>query len=102
MSKILIVSIFFGLLWDEPDSKVVSCEAFSVKAEVTIESSVSKVKILTERGQAPMKYILYRYSGELISKEWSRNAIDGLNRGKYYCTVVDAKNCRRTVEFEIF
>ena len=102
MSKILIVSIFLTLPWKKNDLFVTSCEDFTAKAEFAIDSPSKEVKIVTERGVSPIKYIFYHESGEIVSKDWQKSSVIGLKKGKYYCTVVDASNCRKTVEFEIF
>lgn len=101
MSKILIISIFFGFFSNPTHDHLPPCDAILAQVEISNEP-VSRVKIVVEKGKAPLKYIFYKNSGELISKDWQNNTVTGLTTGKYYCTVVDSSNCRKTVEFEIF
>lgn len=102
--KILYVSTFISLL--SPASREYritenECDKFKVKAEVYPDSKGAKIEIKTEDGSSPYKYIFYRETGHLISSDYDNNTVEGLKKGKYFCTVVDKKNCKKTIEIEI-
>jgi hypothetical protein len=65
------------------------------------EPSGSKVTLTIERGTAPFKYIFYKESGELLSEKFDSNMISVPVKGKYFCTVIDKRYCKKTIEFDI-
>lgn len=102
MSNLLIISFFVSSFFNSGTALVASCENFTVKVEVNNSIPSKQVRIVAENGKAPYKYIFYHSKGTLISKEWTKNEVNGLKEGQYYCTIIDSNNCRKSIEFEIF
>jgi hypothetical protein len=79
-----------------------SCDDLKLSASVTyVENTKGKIEIKAEGGVSPYTYIFYKTSGHLVSAKYSSNVVDGLEKGKYACTVADKNNCKKTIEIEI-
>jgi hypothetical protein len=79
-----------------------SCEGLKLSARVSyVENTKGKIEIKAEGGSVPYTYIFYKVSGHLVSTKYSSNVVDGLEKGKYACTVKDNNNCKKTIEIEI-
>ena len=109
MSKLLLITT---LLFAFPSSKAnhprylsFSCETLNVKAEIVQDSTsvpgAYRVTLKGEGGQAPYKYIFYKESGQLVSEDFDRTEYTGLTKGAYGCTIIDKKNCKKTIEIDI-
>lgn len=70
-------------------------------AEILQETDGAKVQINVDGGDAPYNYIFYKESGHLLSEDFKNNSLKGLEAGKYFCTVIDKKNCRNTIQIDI-
>ena len=78
------------------------CSNMSAKVNKTFtEDSGTKIEIQVEGSISPVKNIFYEESGKLLTEDFDSNTISKLEKGKYLCTVSDARPCRITVEFEI-
>lgn len=77
------------------------CDDIQVTARITEDPNGSKITMNVDGGEAPYKYIFYKQSGGLLSEDFDSNAVTGLQKGKYFCTVIDKKNCKKTIEFEV-
>lgn len=80
---------------------VSNCDQFKVIGEVQTHSGTASIEIKTTGGKAPMTYIFSKESGHLVTEDYQSNIVDGLSKGKYYCTVVDKNSCKKTIEIEI-
>jgi hypothetical protein len=72
------------------ESKLTQVEGKGIKAEITVKG-----------GSAPYKYLFYKESGHLLAETFDANWVDGLEKGRYSCTVIDNKGCYKTIELEI-
>jgi hypothetical protein len=103
--KVLFISAF--ALLELPQERSVfapqdPCEKLTLATNVTkSETTGSKVEIVVKGGTEPYKYIFYKESGQLVSSEFDKNTVDGLQTGKYACTVSDKNNCKKSIEIEI-
>ncbi len=77
------------------------CDQITLKEIVSNDAAGAKIEITATGGQSPYKYVFYKQSGELISEDFTSNTVKGLEKGQYFCTVVDKKYCKRTLEIEI-
>jgi hypothetical protein len=78
-----------------------------LRAEINVESSLpspqkNKVTVKLEDGIAPIKYIFYEeFSGRLLQKDFSKNSVDDLEKGSYYCLIIDDNGCTKKIQFQI-
>jgi hypothetical protein len=70
-------------------------------AEVTKLAGGGAVEVKTVGGETPYHYIFYKESGHLLTENFKSNLLHGLKPGKYFCMVIDKKNCRNTIEIEV-
>jgi len=100
--KIAVFSFLASVMVTDPSELVKECGDIVVSADVVaVEEGLSKVILTAKGGQSPYKYIFYKQSGELISENFDTNTVNGLEKGKYFCTIVDRKYCKKTIEIEI-
>lgn len=102
--KVLYISVLMILKPDNISESQYSlkCDDLTIKANVTYsEGKGSKLEIEVKGGTAPYTYIFYKESGHLISSKFDKNSVEGLQRGKYACTVSDKGKCKKTIEIEI-
>jgi hypothetical protein len=79
-----------------------SCSGMSAKVNITyVENEGAKVEIQVEGANNPVKYIFYKATGELLTEDFDSNTVSKIEKGKYFCTVSDARPCRITVEIVI-
>jgi len=103
MVKVLCISIFIALSNSGFDKSYLpaECDKITLKAEVSPDGNRANVKVLATGGQAPSKIVFYKKSGELLSENFDNNVVNGLEKGQYYCTVVDKAFCKKTLEIEV-
>lgn len=104
MLKVLYISFFIfsqGLGFSFLNSSAVECDKIVLKEVISTEAARAKIEIMVTGGQSPYKYVFSRQSGELISEDFTSNTVKGLEKGQYFCTVVDKKYCKGTLEIEI-
>ena len=77
------------------------CNALQVTYEVKAKESEHSLDILVVGGKEPFKIILSMESGSLLSKDFTEQHYASLRTGIYYCTVIDAKNCKKNIEITI-
>lgn len=102
--KVLFISAFFNLSLSPPHRPSVdeSCDGLSVKSTISqVESQGARAEIEASGGQAPYHYLFYKPSGHLLNEEFNKSSVNSLQKGKYFCTVIDKKGCYKTIEFEI-
>lgn len=103
--KVLLISAFAFLESPQEGSFFAPqdpCEKLTLASNVTkSEATGSKVEVIVKGGAEPYRYIFYKESGQLVSTEFSKNTVDGLQTGKYACTVSDKNNCKKSIEIEI-
>ena len=102
-SLLISCLIFLGnLSFTGRNPTIKDCSSFEVSHRVeAAKNGKSTVSITASGGVSPYKYIFYQESGNLISNDFDSNRVGNLSKGKYFCTVADKTNCRKTVEFEI-
>src|SRR5258706_11919477 len=100
MLKVLFFSLFTFLIQDDillsPDSPK-DCGNLKATFSTTKEGNRAKVDVDITGGTAPFRYIFYKESGDLLSNEFDARSVSGLSKGKFFCTVVDKNNCKRTI-----
>ena len=77
------------------------CNALQVTYEVKAKENEHSLDILVVGGKEPFKIILSMESGPLRSKDFTEQHYTSLRKGTYYCTVIDAKNCKKNIEITI-
>jgi hypothetical protein len=101
----IVQILFFGLfaLLPSPDRKVqqAECDDIQAIAKISQEPNGSKIMISIEGGYAPFKYLFYKKSGHLLSENFDSSTTTVIDKGKYFCTVIDKRNCKKTIEFEV-
>ena len=80
---------------------VVECDKITLKEIVSSDAAGARIEIIATGGQSPYKYVFYKQSGELVSEDFTSNTVKGLEKGQYFCTVVDKKYCKGMLEIEI-
>lgn len=61
-----------------------------------------KAVVVLNDGVGPIKYLFFEEpSGKLIQKDFSKNTVENLVKGTYYCIVVDDRGCLKRVQFQI-
>lgn len=101
---VIALTVFFASLGGQlmaQDGR--SCE---VRATIDIENSSNqnygKASVSIQDGQSPYKYIFYdSVTGKQLQKDLSKNSIENLKKGTYYCIVADNKGCIKKIEFQI-
>ncbi len=104
MLKVLYISFFMlsvNLRIDFSNSEANDCDKMIVKGITSPGDEGARIEITVVGGHSPYKYIFYKESGHLISEAFDSNSVNGLQIGKYFCTVADKKSCRKTIEIEI-
>jgi hypothetical protein len=99
--KILCLGLLAAFPLTDPIHPVPDCGEITIATKISQEVDGSKVAVTPKGGQAPYKYIFSKKSGELISEDFDNNTVKGLEKGKYFCTVVDKKYCKKNFEIEI-
>jgi hypothetical protein len=101
--KALYISAFlFFDIYHDSSPPVEFCDDIKLTATITYQEDTNgKVEIKAEGGTAPYTYIFYKASGHLVSTTYNSNMVEGLEKGKYACTVADKHNCKKTIEIEI-
>ena len=102
--KVLFIStfIFIGGQGQSFSSSYEKCDGLNAKAIVTQDAEKGiKVEIEANGGSAPYKYIFYKKSGHLLTEDFDKKELHKLEKGTYYCTVIEKKGCYKTIEFEI-
>jgi hypothetical protein len=94
---------FFLIVGALPSNEGFSETDCQMKSSVDITKlpGGASVEIKTDGGVAPYYYIFYKESGHLLSEDFKSNSLSNLQEGKYFCTVIDKKNCRNTIEIDI-
>lgn len=98
---ILCFVAFTSLPISNPLLSQKNCDDITASVKISEEPSGSKVTLTIEIGTAPFKYIFYKQSGELLSEKFDSNMISVHGKGKYFCTVIDKRYCKKTIEFDI-
>jgi hypothetical protein len=97
--------LFFGFLtfnsFTNSFQKRGDCNNLIVSIAMEKEPGGRKVTVKPEGGKAPYKYVFYNEAGYLISEDFDTNFAAGLASGKYFCTVIDKNNCKKTIDIEI-
>jgi hypothetical protein len=79
-----------------------NCQSLQVSYEVTATKIGNfDVAVTSKSGVSPIQYLFYSDEGKVLSTELDKKTLKGISKGKYYCIVRDAKNCRETIEIEI-
>jgi hypothetical protein len=68
---------------------------------ITKEPTRSRITLHVGGGSAPYKYLFYKKSGNLLSEDFDSNTVSVHENGKYFCTVIDKTNCKKTIEIEV-
>jgi hypothetical protein len=104
LSKLLYVGFLMSSLgYSSPSNSIVNsnCDNFILSTNTSLNVKGTTIKVTAEGGITPYKYIFYKESGHLVSENFDNNSVQGLEKGKYFCTVIDKKNCKKTIELEI-
>lgn len=102
--KTLFISAFMFLKLSGPVVDPGNPECDNVNASVVVsfeEGKGGKAEVTAKGGVVPYKYVFYKPSGHLLSEEFDKNVVSKLEKGKYFCTVLDKKGCYTTIEIEI-
>jgi hypothetical protein len=99
--QILFFTLFATLPLSEGRGLQVGCDDIQASAKVSQETNGSKITISIEGGYAPFKYLFYKKSGHLLSENFDSSTAIAMDKGKYFCTVIDKRNCKKTIEFEV-
>jgi hypothetical protein len=99
--KILCLGLLAFPLTDPAHPATKDCGEITIAIKISEETDGSKVAVTPKGGQAPYKYIFSEKSGELVSEDFDNNTAKGLEKGKYFCTVIDKKYCKKNFEIEI-
>ena len=80
----------------------IDCNALSVTYEVKTESNNKFGIAVTVKGAvSSLEYLFYSSEGSILNRDLTKNSIQRVNKGKYFCIVRDGKSCRKTIEIEI-
>jgi hypothetical protein len=101
MFKLLCLGLLAILPLTDPNQPAKECGEITADIKISEETDGNKIVLIPKGGQAPYKYIFSRKSGELVSEDFNNNTAKGLEKGKYFCTVVDKKYCKKNFEIEI-
>lgn len=101
MFKLLCFGLFAILPLTDPIQPATDCGEITAVIKISQEADGNKIIVTPKGGQSPYKYIFSKTSGELISEDFDNNTAKGLEKGKYFCTVVDKKYCKKNFEIEI-
>jgi hypothetical protein len=99
--QILFFSVLASLPFPEGRGQQAGCDDIHASAKVSQESNGAKITISIEGGYAPFKYLFYKKSGHLLSENFDQSTATIMDKGKYFCTVIDKRNCKKTIEFEV-
>jgi hypothetical protein len=97
--SVLLTPNFSNL--DLGSGTVENCPSLGVSYEVTAEIGKYSVVVSSKSGVSPIQYLFYSDDGKVLSIDLNKNTLKVISKGKYYCIVRDAKNCRETIEIEI-
>jgi hypothetical protein len=100
----ILVVCLINPVWSSVAQSEEECRDLKISSEVSHTSSNQKdgkVKVTASGGQAPYHYIFYYESGHLVTKDVTRNSLEQLGQGTFYCSVVDAKGCTKKIKIDI-
>jgi hypothetical protein len=79
-----------------------NCASLQISYDVTpTEIGKFDVAVTSKSGVNPIQYLFYSDEGKVLSIDVNKKTLKGISKGKYYCIVRDAKNCRETIVIEI-
>ena len=85
-----------------PENDYPDCTDWEIKVvKEKKEDGHTDVRIEVEGATEKVHFVLYEKSGTLVSREFTSNEFKGLKPGEYGYTVVGAKGCNVTGEFEL-
>lgn len=101
---VIVLTIFFAFL----GSVVIAQDGRSCEVTATLDiqnssgQNYGKASVNVQHGQSPYKYIFYdNNTGKQLQKDLSKNSIDNLKKGAYYCIVADNRGCIKKIQFQI-
>lgn len=105
-SSPFFVFVFWSLLftWHYSfKSPIVSeCDSFKVSHEIQSTGNTHTLDILVEGGKDPIKVILTKEGGSVISdNKFEMRHFTSLKPGTYYCTAIDSNNCKKNLEITL-
>lgn len=80
------------------------CNSLEVIHEVKSEGNNRFEIIVSVKGSVndhAIQYLFYSSDGNILSDDLTKNSIQHILKGKYFCIVRDGNNCRKTIEIEI-
>lgn len=80
-------------------------ECSGVKLTISVEKTEGNTSAIAtvEGASSPVYYIFYYPNGQLVDakRDVSKNKIENMKPGKYYCSISDNKGCTAKVEFKV-
>jgi hypothetical protein len=106
ISSFFLVSFFWSIIStglhpiDRPCLS--ECDSLKVSDKLQATGNAYTLDIMVEGGKDPIKVILTKERGPVISdNKFEERHFISLKPGTYYCTVIDANNCKRNLEITI-
>jgi hypothetical protein len=105
-SSSFLVSFFWSIIftWPHPIGSPLlnECDSFKVSYQLQATGNTHTLDIVVEGGKDPIKVILTKEAGPVISgNKFEERHFISLKIGTYYCTVIDANNCKKNLEITI-
>ncbi len=106
ISSSFLVSFFWSIIFTElptPGSPLLSeCDSFKVSYQLQATGNTHSLDIVVEGGKDLIRVILTKEAGPVISdNKFEERHFASLKKGTYYCTVIDANNCKKNLEITI-
>lgn len=111
MSKLLIILVpisFLALSFDNHNYHVneVNCNNFRVELEITQPGEKGNVggivKVKVQNAKPPIRhYFLTKDKKKALSLDFDKNELTGIEKGTYFCFVVDSNGCNKEIKFTI-
>lgn len=79
-----------------------TCESFKISYQLEQSGKLHTLDIVVEGGKEPIKVILTKDNGPVISdSKFEERHFTSLKPGTYFCTAIDNNNCKKNLEITI-
>ncbi len=95
-----LVSFFWSIILHPIGTT--ECNSIKVSHQLQRTGNSNTLDILVDGGRDPIKVILTKEAGPVISdSKFEERHFVSLKPGIYYCSVIDANNCKKSLEITI-
>ena len=101
LSGFTLGTILYSILAFNQYNQNTDCQDIKVEFKILSKADGNEVKIIPTGGKKPYRIIFFEPNGKLLSEDFKRQSFAGIPSGDYTCVIIDGRNCRKSVDFNV-